>query len=129
MPVTIDGTMLGAVQLLTRRHLERDEPAISMTSAVTSLLTALMRRRHAEVEADRLKDEFFGMVSHEMRTPLTSIIGYAELLADFESERLSEQGRGFLEVIERNARREMRLVADLLALVRIEAGSVQSRRR
>ncbi len=123
VPVTIDGTMLGAVQLLTRRRLERDEPAISMTSAVSSLLTALMRRRYAEVEADRLKDEFFGMVSHEMRTPLTSIIGYAELLADFESERLSEQGRGFLEVIERNARREMRLVADLLALVRIEAGT------
>ena len=123
VPVTIDGTMLGAVELLTRRRLGRDEPAIAMSNAVSSLLTALMRRRYAESEADRLKDEFFGMVSHEMRTPLTSIIGYTELLGDFESEGLSDQGRGFLEVIERNARREMRLVADLLALVRIEAGT------
>ena len=66
---------------MTRRRLERDEPMITMTSAVSSLLTELMRRRHAESEAERLKDEFFGMVSHEMRTPLTSIIGYTELLA------------------------------------------------
>ncbi len=123
VPVAIEGTLLGAVQLMTRRHLDRDEPAIAMTSAVSSLLTELLRRRHAEAEAERLKDEFFGMVSHEMRTPLTSIIGYTELLGDFEAESLSEQGRGFLEVIERNARREMRLVGDLLALVRIEAGS------
>ena len=123
VPIAIEGTMLGAVELMTRRRLERDEPAIAMTSAVSSLLTELLRRRHAESEAERLKDEFFGMVSHEMRTPLTSIIGYTELLGDFESENMSEQGRGFLDVIERNARREMRLVGDLLALVRIEAGS------
>ena len=123
VPVAIEGTVLGAVELMTRRRQERDEQMIAMTSAVTGLLTELLRRRHAESEADRLKDEFFGMVSHEMRTPLTSIIGYAELLGDFEGERLSEQGRGFLEVIQRNARREMRLVGDLLALVRIEAGS------
>jgi len=123
VPVAVEDTMLGAVQLMTRRELDRDEPAIAMTTAVSSLLTELLRRRHAEAEAERLKDEFFGMVSHEMRTPLTSIIGYTELLGDFEAENLSEQGRGFLEVIERNARREMRLVGDLLALVRIEAGS------
>ena len=82
VPVTINGTMLGAVELLTRRRLKRDEPAIAMSSAVASLLTALMRRHFAERDAERLKDEFFGMVSHEMRTPLTSIIGYTELLAD-----------------------------------------------
>jgi PAS domain S-box-containing protein len=123
VPVTIDGTVLGAVELMTRRSLEREEELIATTSAVSSLLTELMKRRHAESEAERLKDEFFGMVSHEMRTPLTSIIGYTELLGEFEAERLSDQGKGFLEVIERNARREMRLVGDLLALVRIEGGS------
>jgi signal transduction histidine kinase len=123
VPVAIEGVVLGAVELMDRRRLERDEQMIAMTSAVTGLLTELLRRRHAESEAERVKDEFFGMVSHEMRTPLTSIIGYAELLGDFEGERLSQQGLGFLEVIQRNARREMRLVGDLLALVRIESGT------
>lgn len=77
----------------------------------------------AERDAERLKDEFIGLVSHELRTPLTSIIGYTELLAELEAGNLSEQGRRFLEVIDRNSRRELDLVADLLTLTRIRAGT------
>lgn len=123
VPITIRGHSLGALQMITPEELEHDRELISMTDAVARLLTQLVERRRAEQAAERLKGEFFGMVSHEMRTPLTSIIGYAELLADVEAENLSEQGRSFVEVIERNARREMRLVGDLLILVRIEAGT------
>ncbi|MGI8460457.1 MAG: PAS domain-containing sensor histidine kinase [Solirubrobacterales bacterium] len=123
VPVVVNGRLLGAVELMTWRDLEPDPEMIATTTTVASLLTELMKRQHAEAEAERLKDEFFGMVSHEMRTPLTSIIGYTELLIEFEAERLSEQGRGFLDVIERNAQREMLLVGDLLALVRIESGT------
>jgi PAS domain S-box-containing protein len=79
----------------------------------------------AERDAQRLKQEFFGLISHELRTPLTSIIGYTELLADVESDNLSEQGRRFLEVIERNSRRELDLVGDLLLLTRITAGTFE----
>jgi PAS domain S-box-containing protein len=79
----------------------------------------------AERDAERLKDEFFNLVSHELRTPLTSIIGYAELLNELEAENLSEQGRRFVEVIERNSRRELNLVGDLLMLTRISAGTFE----
>jgi PAS domain S-box-containing protein len=79
----------------------------------------------AERDAERLKDEFFGLVSHELRTPLTSIIGYTELLAEVEAENLSPQGRRFLEVVERNARRELSLVGDLLLLTKITAGTFE----
>ena len=79
----------------------------------------------AERDAERLKDDFFGLVSHELRTPLTSIIGYTELLAEIEAENLSEQGRRFVEVIERNSRRELSLVGDLLLLTRITAGTFE----
>ena len=79
----------------------------------------------AERDAERLKDEFFGLVSHELRTPLTSIIGYTELLREIEAENLSEQGRRFVEVIERNSRRELSLVGDLLLLTRITAGTFE----
>jgi PAS domain S-box-containing protein len=77
----------------------------------------------AERDAERLKDEFIGLVSHELRTPLTSIIGYTELLAEVEAGNLSEQGRRFVEVIDRNSRRELDLVGDLLTLTRITAGN------
>ena len=79
----------------------------------------------AERAAERLKDEFFSLVSHELRTPLTSIIGYAELLNELEAPNLSEEGRRFVEVIERNSRRELNLVADLLILTRISAGTFE----
>jgi signal transduction histidine kinase len=80
-------------------------------------------RREAAREAQRSKDEFFALVSHELRTPLTSIIGYIDLLEEGDLDRLSDQGRGFLEVIHRNAERQMRLVEDLLLLLRIQKGT------
>ena len=80
-------------------------------------------RRAAERAAERSKDEFFALVSHELRTPLTSIIGYIDLMEEVDVDRLSDEGRGFLEVIHRNAERQMRLVEDLLLLLRIQRGS------
>jgi signal transduction histidine kinase len=79
----------------------------------------------AERAAERLKDEFFQLVSHELRTPLTSIVGYAELLAEIEAENLSPEGRRFVEVIDRNSKRELNLVGDLLMLTRITAGTFE----
>jgi PAS domain S-box-containing protein len=78
--------------------------------------------KRAREEIDRAKEEFFGSVSHELRTPLTSIIAYTELLEDIELDNLSEQGRKAVEVISRNAQRELRLVGDMLLVTRIQEG-------
>jgi PAS domain S-box-containing protein len=79
-------------------------------------------QRRAEAEIERAKQEFFGSVSHELRTPLTSIIAYTELIKDFDTDNLSEEGRKALEVIDRNAQRELRLVGDMLLITRIQEG-------
>jgi signal transduction histidine kinase len=71
------------------------------------------------VELDRLKDEFVSSVSHELRTPLTSISGYVELLKEDES---SEERRGYLSIVERNADRLLGLVSDLLFTARLQEG-------
>ncbi len=78
-------------------------------------------------ESERLKDEFFALVSHELRTPLTSIIGYLELVLDDEEE-LSPDARRFLEVVERNAKRLLRLVGDMLFVAQVEAGRLSLER-
>ena len=91
----------------------------------TTRMMGTSRDVTAERDAERLKEDFFGLVSHELRTPLTSIIGYTELLVEIEAENLSEQGRRFVEVIERNSRRELSLVGDLLLLTRITAGTFE----
>jgi signal transduction histidine kinase len=75
----------------------------------------------AQLEAARgLEREFLLSVSHDLRTPLTSISGYAEAIADGTVERREEQKRA-AEVVGAEARRLERLVADLLDLARLDA--------
>jgi two-component system, OmpR family, phosphate regulon sensor histidine kinase PhoR len=67
-----------------------------------------------------MRRDFVANVSHELKTPLTSISGYAEtLLSDTPDPEMT---RRFLATIQGNARRMQRLVDDLLDLARLEAG-------
>jgi len=84
----------------------------------------VLRDVSAERESERMKDEVLALVSHELRTPLTSIVGYVDLVLD-GSEPLSPDVRKFLEVVERNARRLLRLVGDLLFVAQAEAGRLE----
>lgn len=74
-------------------------------------------------DEQRQREEFLAIVSHEMRTPLTSIISFSELIKG-ESGGLSPEGRRYLDIIEGAADRLLRLVSDLLMLDRIEAGAL-----
>jgi signal transduction histidine kinase len=84
----------------------------------------VLRDVSAERESERLKDEVLALVSHELRTPLTSIVGYVDLVLD-GSDTLTPDVRRFLEVVERNARRMLRLVGDLLFVAQLEAGRLE----
>jgi len=91
--------------------------------AVGAIYVDISRQKRVEDELrelDRLKGEFVATVSHELRTPLTSISGYAELLLVGE---ISEQQRRMVEVIDRNSRRLLTLVEDLLTLSRVDSGA------
>ncbi len=69
---------------------------------------------------ETIRRDFVANVSHELKTPLTAIAGYAETLA---AEASDAQATGFAQTIVENARRMQRLVDDLLDLSRIESGS------
>ncbi|PYS36997.1 MAG: hypothetical protein DMG14_22795, partial [Acidobacteria bacterium] len=79
--------------------------------------------RQAAEEANRAKDEFLAMLSHELRNPLSSILGWATLLR--AGQMPLERAAHALEVIERNARVEAQLVESLLDLSRISAGKLK----
>jgi len=70
------------------------------------------------LELERQREDFVATTSHELRTPVTSIAGYAELLADAD---LPPRERAWVEVIERNTLRLTKLVEDLLILGRTGA--------
>jgi PAS domain S-box-containing protein len=77
----------------------------------------------AEIErADRLKDEFLAALSHELRTPLNAVLGYVHLLRS--GAVTPERAAHALQVIERNAQLQARLVESLLDLSRILAGKL-----
>jgi signal transduction histidine kinase len=105
------------------RALERSRGSESAAREVAEQAHAQLTVQNARlVEADRLKDEFVALISHDLRTPLTSIIGYLELTLD--DGNLSEEQRGYLGVADRNADRLLHLVNDLLFVARLEAGEL-----
>ncbi len=78
-------------------------------------------------ELDRLKSDFVATVSHELKTPLTAIIGAAKTVTSGARVR-PDQHAGFMEIIERQGSRLLRLVEDVLTTAHIEAASPRLRR-
>lgn len=83
----------------------------------------LVQKNEELVQADLMKDEFIALVSHDLRTPLTSIIGYVELALDDDGGApLDEERRRYIEVVARSSDRLLRLVDDLLLAARLQSG-------
>lgn len=104
------------VRLAVTRRVESDGTSDGYVVVATDVT--------AEREAAAFKDQFVSLVSHELRTPLTAALGYLELLRDGD-DPLTDAQRGYLTIIERNARRQLRLVSDLLLTAQVEAGMFQ----
>ncbi|ODT58713.1 MAG: two-component sensor histidine kinase [Phenylobacterium sp. SCN 69-14] len=84
------------------------------------LESALADRSAALAEAERLKRDFVGNVSYELRTPLTTIIGYSELL-ERSGENLSERGRAHAAAVRTAATQLARSIDDVLDMAQIDA--------
>jgi signal transduction histidine kinase/DNA-binding response OmpR family regulator/HAMP domain-containing protein len=76
---------------------------------------------------ERLKSEFVATASHELRSPLTSIKGFVELLE--QSKGLTKRQREFVEIIRISTNRLVDLATDLLDVARVEAGQIEIHRR
>jgi signal transduction histidine kinase/ActR/RegA family two-component response regulator len=116
------GKLAGAVNILVdindrkRVEMEREE--------------LLMKEKTARTEAQaasRSKDEFLSIVSYELRTPLNSILGYNRILRSNPHD--TARIRQTCDIIERNARIQLRLVEDLLDTSRIVSGQLRLNRR
>ncbi len=105
-----------AIDVTAQKQAERDREA---------LLAQTQEQNERLRKLDRMKDEFIALVSHELRTPLTSICGYLELLLhDDVMAELPAVQLNWLEVIDRNAERLLRLVEDLLLAAQASAGNL-----
>jgi diguanylate cyclase len=109
--------------------------AIALTSAAVD---ARLRREEvlrqtaesaqaAAEEANRAKDQFLALLSHELRTPLNVVLGWTHVLAGRDD--LTAEVRRGLDIVERNARTQLRLVDELLDLQRLVVGQLSLDRR
>jgi signal transduction histidine kinase/ActR/RegA family two-component response regulator len=85
--------------------------------------TEIQASRADAQRASQLKDDFLATLSHELRTPMTPILGWAQILR--RTARDNAQVLQAAEVIERNARVQTQIVDDLLDMSRIIAGKVR----
>lgn len=82
----------------------------------------LLRDVTREREVDRMKSDFLAMAAHELHTPITTIMGYAELLGNNRDQFSAAQQQEFLGYIQDKAEALALLVDDLLDVSRMEAG-------
>ncbi len=93
----------------------------TLGTAFNEMADELEREASQRDLLDQMKDDFVLTASHELRSPLTSVQGFAELLM-LEREELSPQQAETVEIILDNSRHLVRLLNDLLDLARSDAG-------
>jgi PAS domain S-box-containing protein len=92
--------------------------------ASRSIVVDITERKRAEEELEKLRSEFLGMVTHELKTPLTAIKGSAATVLGSRRPFGEQENRELFQIIDEQADRLRELVDDLLDMTRIEAGSL-----
>ena len=111
-----------AAQELDQRVQERTAQLQAAAEQRDDLLNSERVARAEAERASRIKDDFVATLSHELRTPISSILGWTHLLRNDLARPDAAYG---LEVIERNTRAQARMIDDLLDMSRIVAGKLR----
>jgi PAS domain S-box-containing protein len=136
-PLLMGDRLIGVIAMFAKHRLEPD--MLNSLEAVADKVVQSVQRRWIEEQraaflereqaarrlaedASRLKDDFLAMISHELRAPLTAILGWAQMLRSGALDRASAE-RALL-TIERNAKSQAHLVGDLLDASRIATGKL-----
>lgn len=130
VPLFARGQAIG-VLTFSRDHIafdDGDDLALAEDIARRAALAIDSAKLYREAqEASRSKDEFLSVLSHELRTPLNAILGWATILAGKHGDP-DRVTRG-IEVIERNARAQVKIIEDILDVSRIITGKLRLERR
>jgi PAS domain S-box-containing protein len=117
VPLLDQGQVVGTMTIIE----DVSERVVSERELRAQIVIAERARVVAE-DASKLKDEFLATLSHEIRTPLNAVLGWTQILRTRTNVGSPDRG---LEVIERNAVSQLRLVEDLLDMARIVSGKLR----
>ncbi|MEL4305311.1 PAS domain S-box protein [Methanococcoides sp. LMO-2] len=118
--ISDDGKLLGGVGIV-----EDITARVKAEEAMIKYAEDLATANEELKSLDRMKDEFLSNVSHELKTPLTSIKGYTELISEESLGPLTDKQKEVETTVLRNAERLKRLVDSLLYISRVQSGTVK----
>ena len=135
IPMLIKGKIMGAVCFLSCNPLNRyDEHdfnfakdftnRIGLTLENTRLYEEIKKDIQQRIEADRKKDEFISIASHELKTPLTSLKAYAQILQIKFNEQNNPQAAEMLLKMDKQIDKLTELIVDMLDITKIDRGEM-----
>jgi signal transduction histidine kinase len=126
VPIQVNENIFGVLEATNRKDglpfNENDQYLLSAFSGQAAVAIANARLYHQALSANEAKSEFVSLVAHELKTPMTSIQGYTELLAKGAAGKVTEMQANFLGIIHLNVERMSALISDLNDSSMIEAG-------
>lgn len=123
VPIHHENKPIGAIVLTAEHDFSAEQRDLVMRMAARSAVAIQNTRLFEAVKAaDKAKSEFVSVVAHELKVPMTSIAGYADLMRMMGE--VSEQQAEFIEKIKNNVTRMKVLVSDLSDISRIESGNL-----
>ncbi len=127
VPLVVRGQAIGAITFVSaesNREYSDDDLQLARELAARASLAVENARAYADAaNANRLKDEFLATLSHEMRTPLNAVLGYARMLR--LGVLAADRAQAALDTLERNASSLNRIIEDVLDVSRIVAGRLR----
>ena len=126
IPIRSKGNIVGTLTLLdrtTKPFIHQDLGLLVAIGNQIGVAVENIRLYEETKKVDQLKSDFVSKVSHEFRTPLTSIKGFVEILLSYE-DITAEKQKEFLQIINQESDRLIRLINDVLDISKIEAGKI-----
>ena len=122
------GTLFKGARIMSQGNLQHQVPVKFLYAVfrdfgeqLNSLAGAAQLAAERQMKSERMKTELITNVSHDIKTPLTSIINYVDLLKLPHTE---EQGEQYLEVLDRQSQRLKKLIDDLMEMSKASSGNI-----
>lgn len=133
--IPLDSTELKVLSSESQTTINTQNPALTtedlwlvLATDVTEqqqLCKELAAKNADLIQLNRLKDEFLACISHELKTPLTAVLGLSRLLVDRQLGDLNERQARYAGLIHQSGRHLMSVVNDILDLTRMETGQME----